>query len=93
MSPADVPVVAVPPATVPASTSPVVSPTLLRGLDAAIAAVPADKRGLAGVTVTKQGIEAAVGARIWRGLSVGGYAMRAWQTKDATIGARAQFIW
>ena len=62
-------------------------------LDRAGVAVPTGKRGLARVTVNLKGVEGEVGARVWKGLSVSGYAGRAWKTTAVEAGARATFVW
>lgn len=82
MSPADVP-----------QAPAIVTPELSFGLDKAIAAVPTGKRGLATATFSKTGVEAAVGVNVWKGLSLGGYASKAWGGKGYTAGARAAFVW
>ena len=63
------------------------------GLTRALSSVPTGKRGQAAVTFTRQGIEAAVGVKVWKGLSAGGYATRAWGHKGYAAGARVAFAW
>lgn len=65
---------------------------LNEGLNAAIDAVPAHKRGMATVTLNTKGVEGMVGARIWKGLSAGAYAGRAW-SGEKSAGVRGQFVW
>lgn len=69
-----------------------IRPELSRAVEAAIAAVPAGRRGLATVTATRDGIEIAAGARVWRGLSVAAVAGRAWGGAWQSIG-RASIVW
>lgn len=62
-------------------------------LTAALASVPAGKRGWLSLGLTRQGAEAAIGWRPKPGWTVSGYGVTPWTRTGWQAGVRAELIW
>lgn len=77
----------------PDPVRPIASPVLSSSLDAALAAVKPGTRGRAGALITADGLRFDVGYKPTTRIDISASALRTWDQKTWTAGARVGFSW